>query len=58
MYVTTLHKQTLPIGLQAFNQQFNTEYTLLMAGSVLALLSILIIFIVFIEMQKRPVISF
>ena len=47
IYITTLRKQTLPVGLQAFNQEFNTEYTLLMAGSVLALLPILILFIVF-----------
>lgn len=47
IYINTLRKQTLPVGLQAFNQQFNTEYTILMAGSVLALLPILLLFIAF-----------
>lgn len=47
IYINTLRKQTLPVGLQAFNQQFGTEYTILMAGSVLALLPILLLFIIF-----------
>jgi multiple sugar transport system permease protein len=47
IYINTLRKQTLPVGLQAFNQQFATEYTVLMAGSVLALLPILFLFIAF-----------
>jgi len=47
IYITTLKKQTLPVGLQAFNQQYNTDYAMLMAGSVLAILPILILFIAF-----------
>lgn len=47
IYITSLSKQTLPVGLQAFNQQFNTDYTMLMAGSVLAILPILTLFVLF-----------
>lgn len=47
IYITTLKHQTLPVGLQAFNQQYNTDYAMLMAGSVLAILPILILFVAF-----------
>jgi ABC-type glycerol-3-phosphate transport system permease component len=47
IYITTLSKQTLPVGLQAFNQQYNTDYSMLMAGSMIAILPILAIFIAF-----------
>jgi multiple sugar transport system permease protein len=47
IYITSLSKQTLPVGLQAFNQQYNTDYSMLMAGSVIAILPILVIFIAF-----------
>ncbi|MEZ4863715.1 MAG: carbohydrate ABC transporter permease [Caldilineaceae bacterium] len=38
--------RTIPIGLSSFQGQFNTEWHLLMAGSVIALLPVLIIYIV------------
>ncbi len=38
--------RTIPIGLSSFQGQFNTEWNLLMAGSVIALLPVLIIYIV------------
>jgi multiple sugar transport system permease protein len=47
IYITSLSKQTLPVGLQAFNQQYNTDYSMLMAGSVLSILPILILFVAF-----------
>lgn len=47
IYITSLSKQTLPVGLQAFNQQYNTDYSMLMAGSMIAILPILAIFIAF-----------
>jgi multiple sugar transport system permease protein len=37
--------RTIPVGLSSFQGQFNTEWHLLMAGSVVALLPILIIYI-------------
>jgi len=37
-------KYTLPIGLQYFKSLYSTDWTLLMAGSVMALLPILIVF--------------
>ena len=37
--------RTIPIGLASFQGQFNTEWHLLMAGSVIALLPVLIIYI-------------
>lgn len=47
IYITTLTKQTLPVGLQAFNQEFNTQYSLLMAGATVALIPVLAVFVVF-----------
>ncbi len=38
--------RTIPIGLSSFQGQFNTEWHLLMAGSVIALLPVLIIYII------------
>ena len=38
--------RTIPVGLSAFQGQFNTEWHLLMAGSVVALLPVLIIYII------------
>ncbi|NJN83393.1 MAG: carbohydrate ABC transporter permease [Caldilineaceae bacterium] len=38
--------RTIPIGLSSFQGQFNTEWHLLMAGSVIALLPVLLIYIV------------
>lgn len=37
--------RTIPVGLAAFQSQFNTDWNLLMAGSVIALLPVLIIYI-------------
>ncbi|MEM7127668.1 MAG: carbohydrate ABC transporter permease [Chloroflexota bacterium] len=38
--------RTIPIGLSSFQGQFNTEWHLLMAGSVIALLPVLLIYII------------
>ncbi|MCB0065473.1 MAG: carbohydrate ABC transporter permease, partial [Caldilineaceae bacterium] len=38
--------RTIPIGLSSFQGQFNTEWHLLMAGSVIALLPVLVIYII------------
>lgn len=38
--------RTIPVGLSSFQGQFNTEWHLLMTGSVIALLPILIIYII------------
>ena len=38
--------RTIPVGLSSFQGEFNTEWNLLMAGSVIALLPILIIYII------------
>lgn len=47
IYITTIKKQTLPVGLQAFNQQFDTQYSILMAGAIVALVPVLLVFIAF-----------
>jgi multiple sugar transport system permease protein len=41
-----LSMRTIPVGLSSFQGQFNTEWHLLMTGSVIALLPILIIYII------------
>lgn len=38
--------RTIPVGLSSFQGEFNTEWNLLMAGSVIALLPILVIYII------------
>lgn len=38
--------RTIPVGLSAFQGQYNTEWHLLMAGSVVALLPVLILYII------------
>jgi multiple sugar transport system permease protein len=40
------HMQTLPVGLAAFQGQYRVEWNLLMAGSVISLVPILIIYII------------
>ena len=41
----SLEMRTIPVGLSSFQGQFNTEWHLLMTGSVIALLPILIVYI-------------
>lgn len=47
IYITSIRNQTLPVGLQAFNQEFYTEYSLLMAGAMVALIPVLVVFVAF-----------
>jgi len=47
IYITTIRKQTLPVGLQAFNQQFDTQYSILMAGAIVALVPVMLVFVAF-----------
>ena len=42
--------RTIPVGLATFRGQFNTDWNLLMAGSVIALLPVLIVYVI---AQKR-----
>jgi multiple sugar transport system permease protein len=42
----SLNMPTIPVGLSSFQGEFNTEWHLLMTGSVIALLPILIIYII------------
>lgn len=42
----SLEMRTIPVGLSSFQGEFNTEWHLLMAGSVIALLPILIVYII------------
>jgi ABC-type glycerol-3-phosphate transport system permease component len=46
-YITSLRNQTLPVGLLAFNQQYGVQYSLLMAGSMIALVPVLLVFMFF-----------
>ncbi len=45
LVTNTMEMRTLPIGLQSFQTQYSTDWHLLMAGSVMAMLPIVIIFI-------------
>jgi len=40
----SVEKKTLPIGLASFQSQFSTDWTLLMAGSIIVLVPVLLIF--------------
>jgi multiple sugar transport system permease protein len=41
----SLEMRTLPVGLSAFQGQFKVEWHLLMAGSVIAMLPVLVVYI-------------
>ncbi|MBM3123385.1 MAG: carbohydrate ABC transporter permease [Chloroflexi bacterium] len=43
--ISSPEKKTLPIGLYAFMGQYDTEWTLLMAASLVALLPVLLVFV-------------
>jgi len=43
---TSLEMRTLPVGLSAFQGQYNVQWHLLMAGSVIAMLPVLIIYVI------------
>ena len=43
--ISSPEKKTLPIGLYAFMGQYSTEWTLLMAASLVALLPVLLVFV-------------
>ncbi len=45
LVTNTMEMRTLPIGLESFKTQYSTDWHLLMAGSVMAMLPIVIIFI-------------
>jgi multiple sugar transport system permease protein len=38
--------RTLPVGLTAFQGQYKVEWNLLMAGSVIAILPVLIVYVI------------
>lgn len=42
----SLEMRTIPVGLSSFQGEFNTEWHLLMTGSVIALLPVLVIYII------------
>ncbi len=50
IYLTTQAKKTLQIGLRMFIGQYSSEYGLIMAGSVVSLIPVLIVFLV---LQKQ-----
>ncbi len=41
---TSMDMRTIPVGLSAFQGQYNTQWNLLMAGSVIALLPVLVVY--------------
>lgn len=43
---TSTDMRTIPVGLSAFQGQYNTQWNLLMAGSVIALLPVLMVYMV------------
>ncbi|MDY6878254.1 MAG: carbohydrate ABC transporter permease [Chloroflexota bacterium] len=43
---SSLEMRTLPVGISAFQGQYNVQWHLLMAGSVIALLPVLIIYVI------------
>ncbi|MFA5093846.1 MAG: carbohydrate ABC transporter permease [Candidatus Omnitrophota bacterium] len=45
LVTNTMEMRTLPIGLESFKTQYSTDWHLLMAGSVMAMLPIVIIFV-------------
>ena len=45
LMLTDRNKMTLPIALSTLNGQYNTEYNVLMAGSLISMIPIIIIYI-------------
>lgn len=45
LMLTDRNKMTLPIALSTLNGQFNTEYNVLMAGSLISMIPIILIYI-------------
>lgn len=45
IYLSKTDKFTLPVGLASFQSEFGTEYTLLMAGAVVAVIPILVVYV-------------
>lgn len=45
IYLTTTEKKTIQIGLRMFISQYSTEYGLIMAASVIALIPVLVVFL-------------
>jgi multiple sugar transport system permease protein len=46
MVTNSLDMRTIPVGLQIFQGRNNTQWHLLMAGAVIALLPVLVIYLV------------
>jgi multiple sugar transport system permease protein len=46
LYISSPHRFTLPLGLQTFQDLYATQWNYIMAGSVITLLPILILYIV------------
>ena len=46
IYISRIHKFTLPIGLLFFQGESSTQYTLLMAGATIAILPIFLVYVV------------
>jgi len=46
IYLSSPAKMTLQVGLSYFRGQFNTEWNLLMAGTVIAVLPVLVLYMV------------
>jgi multiple sugar transport system permease protein len=44
IYINDIKKTTLPVGLSVFNGEFGTEYELLMAGAMIGLVPMLVIY--------------
>jgi multiple sugar transport system permease protein len=47
IYINDIKKTTLPVGLSVFNGQFSTQYELLMAGAMIGLVPVLIVYLFF-----------
>jgi multiple sugar transport system permease protein len=56
IYISRMHKFTLPIGLVFFQSDAGTDYTLMMAGTTVAVLPILIVYVVAQEYFVRGVV--
>ena len=47
IYINDIKKTTLPVGLSVFNGQFSTQYELLMAGAMIGLVPVLVVYVFF-----------
>ncbi len=57
VYLNKIRKFTVPIGLSFFQESYGTEYTVLMAGTTVAVLPILIVYFLALDYFVKGIVT-